>query len=128
VRFFSATPALLAALDGVSADTAAPAAESSPPALLLVDLGAPRADEGFALLEQLAVRRAARTAAGGSAGDAGTAVPPALAFYSHVEDEVRRRALALGAERVVPRSAFVARFEHWVRELTGRSPAEPPRG
>ena len=30
--------------------------------------------------------------------------PPALAFYSHVEHEVRRRAEEAGVERVVPRS------------------------
>ncbi|MDQ6926004.1 MAG: hypothetical protein M3154_07190 [Candidatus Eremiobacteraeota bacterium] len=30
--------------------------------------------------------------------------PPVLAFYSHVEVDVRERALAAGLERVVPRS------------------------
>ena len=30
--------------------------------------------------------------------------PPTLAFYSHVEQDVRRRAEAAGADRVVPRS------------------------
>jgi hypothetical protein len=30
--------------------------------------------------------------------------PPTLAFFSHVETEVRRRALAAGIELVVPRS------------------------
>ena len=42
--------------------------------------------------------------------------PPTLGFYSHVEDQVRQRALDLGVTRVVPRSAFVLRFADLVKQ------------
>ena len=56
-----------------------------------------RAGEGMALLERLA----------------GT---PVLAFYAHTDDATRKRALELGARRVVPRSTLMKRFEELVNE------------
>jgi DNA-binding NarL/FixJ family response regulator len=35
---------------------------------------------------------------------------PIVAFFSHVEVELRRRALEAGADQVLPRSAFTARL------------------
>jgi hypothetical protein len=48
--------------------------------------------------------------------------PPTLAFFSHVDDEARRRAVAAGVTRVVPRSALVARFAALVGELITPAP------
>jgi DNA-binding NarL/FixJ family response regulator len=76
------------------------------PGLLLVDLGA-RDDQGFVLLERLS---------------SVPAPPPTLAFFSHVDDAARRRAIGLGATKVVPRSALVARFATLVRETAAASP------
>lgn len=76
------------------------------PRVVLVDLGA-REDAGFVLLEALAGRPDA---------------PPTLAFFSHVDDAARRRAVALGATRVVPRSALVARFSALLDEVSERAP------
>ena len=95
VRFFGTPEELGSALTAAALD-------GSSPALLLVDL-ADGEGRGMTLLERLSH---------------GTA-PPTLAFYSHVEDAVRRRALELGATKVVPRSAFVLRFGDLVRELIG---------
>ena len=64
--------------------------------LVVIDLS-DRAGEGMALLEQLA----------------GT---PVLAFYAHTDDATRKRALELGARRVVPRSTLMKRFEELVKE------------
>lgn len=77
------------------------------PAAIVVELGG-RADLGMALLEALR-----------DVPDA----PPTLAFYSHVEDELRKKALALGATSVVPRSAFVKRFGALVGALSEGSRA-----
>jgi DNA-binding NarL/FixJ family response regulator len=74
---------------------------SARPAVVLVELGT-RPEAGLALLASLAALPGA---------------PPTLAFYSHVEDELRRQALAAGATKVVPRSAFVKRFGDLVEEL-----------
>ena len=105
-RFF-ATPAELAA---ALAREAGPAGDASPPALIVLDLS-DRDGRGFLALESLPVRR-----------------PKVLAFYSHVEAETRARALALGADRVVARSAFVLRFASLVHELIGSTPpaGSPP--
>lgn len=78
------------------------------PPLVLVDLGAHN-DEGFLLLEALA--------------RLDTPGPPTLAFYSHVDDAARQRALAAGVTRIVPRSALVARFGALVREVSAGTPA-----
>ena len=103
-RFFADAEGLLAALAGGGAG----------PDLLLVDLSA-RDEAAWRLLDSLAALR-----------EREQRVPPVLAFYSHVEGETRRRALALGADRVVPRSAFVARFHHWIAELVGPPPGVAP--
>jgi len=92
---FATPQALLGALEG-----------GGGPAVVLVDLGAPQ-DAGFELLEALARRDVA---------------PPTLGFFSHVDDEARRRALAAGATRVVPRSALVARFGALVAEMCAPAP------
>jgi hypothetical protein len=60
------------------------AAEASKAAVLVIDLTAD------------AVERLEGVGAGG--------VPPALAFYSHVEQDVRELAERAGVEKVVPRS------------------------
>jgi hypothetical protein len=60
-----------------------PVAPDAPADLLIVDL----TDDADARIEQSA-----------------TAGIPRLAFYSHVEQDVRRRADAAGFDRVVPRS------------------------
>jgi len=39
-----------------------------------------------------------------------------LAFYAHTDDATRKRALELGARRVVPRSTLMKRFEELVKE------------
>jgi CheY-like chemotaxis protein len=96
-RFFAAPEALVQEL----------AATAAPPSLVIVDLS-DREQRGFAVLEGLSARGKART-------------PPVLAFYSHVETATRERAIALGASRVVPRSAFVARFASLVEELTAQA-------
>ena len=75
---------------------------AAPPALVLVDLGA-NADAGFALLEAFGAR---------------PAPPPTLAYFSHVDEAAKRRAQALGATRIVPRSALVMRFADLVREVS----------
>src|SRR5262245_49973673 len=67
--------------------------------LAVIDLS-DRAGEGMALLAQLA----------------GT---PVLAFYAHTDDAPRKRALELGARRVVPRSTLMKRFEELVKETLG---------
>ena len=69
---------------------------------MLVDLEA-RDDQGFVLLEQFAEMRDA---------------PPTLAFFPHVDDLARRRALGLGATKVVPRSAAMGRFPALVAEVS----------
>jgi DNA-binding NarL/FixJ family response regulator len=81
-------------------------AAAAPPAAIVVELGG-RADQGMALLALLREL---------------PDPPPTLAFYSHVEDELRRRALELGATAVVPRSAFVKKFGALVGALS-ESPA-----
>jgi len=43
--------------------------------------------------------------------------PPVLAFYSHVESDVRARALAAGIEMVVPRSRIAREGETLLADL-----------
>ena len=81
-----------------SADALLARLDEGKPALVLVDLGA-QGDQGFALLERM----------GGRA--------PTLAFFSHVDEAAKQRAIALGATRVVPRSALVARFATLLDEV-----------
>jgi hypothetical protein len=49
----------------------------------------------------------------------GAAGPPTLAFYSHVEQDVRRRAEEAGADRVVPRSRMAREAPALVQALLG---------
>ena len=51
-------------------------------------------------------------------GDPATRGIPIVAFYSHVETELRRQALDAGIDHVLPRSAFTARLAEW---LAGRA-------
>ena len=95
---------LLAALDR------ARNAKASPPGAIVVELGG-RSNQGTALLEAL------RTMA-----DA----PPTLGFYSHVETELRRSAITLGATRVVPRSVFVKDFDALLDALSEKTPEATP--
>jgi DNA-binding NarL/FixJ family response regulator len=69
------------------------------PDLLILDLS-DRQGWGMRLLERMQT----------------TGPPPTLGFYAHVEDEIRRRALALGVTRVVPRSLLIRKFADLVRE------------
>jgi DNA-binding NarL/FixJ family response regulator len=96
-RFFATPAELTAAL----ARAAGPDAAEPAPVLLVIDLS-DRDGRGFRALESLPERR-----------------PKVLAFYSHVEAETRARALSLGADRVVPRSAFVLKFASFAHELIG---------
>lgn len=90
VRFFGAPDELFDAIES-----------GDPPRLLIIDLS-DRAGAGLRLLERLN----------------GTSGPPTLGFYAHTEDAVRKRALALGVTRVVPRSLLVKKFADLVRETT----------
>jgi len=71
--------------------------EAGKPDLAVIDLS-DRAGEGMELLSRLD----------------GT---PVLAFYAHTDDATRKRALELGARRVVPRSTLMKRFEELVKEV-----------
>jgi CheY-like chemotaxis protein len=42
--------------------------------------------------------------------DPATAGVPLIGFYSHVDNDTRRRALEAGVDRVMPRSAFTAQL------------------
>jgi DNA-binding NarL/FixJ family response regulator len=88
VRFFGETSELMDAL-----------LDAEPPDLLLLDLS-DKGGRGMALLERMQT----------------TGPPPTLAFYAHTDDETRRRALALGVTRVVPRSLLIKKFADLVRE------------
>jgi DNA-binding NarL/FixJ family response regulator len=88
VRFFGAPDELFDALLVAEA-----------PDLLVLDLS-DREGWGMRLLERMQT----------------TGPPPTLAFYAHTDDETRRRALALGVTRVVPRSLLVKKFADLVRE------------
>jgi len=48
--------------------------------------------------------------------------PPALAFYAHVEQDVRELAERAGLELVVPRSRFAREGAALVQRLAGASP------
>ena len=76
-----------------------------PPALVLLDLHAP--GEPAALVRALKADPALRAI-------------PVVGFYSHVDGELRREALAAGADEVLPRSAFVTRLPAL---LSGAPPA-----
>ena len=69
------------------------AARANPPAVIVADLHATRCDP-FALAESF--KR-----------DEALANVPLVGFFSHVQTELRERALSAGFDRVLPRSAFV---------------------
>lgn len=59
--------------------------------------------------------------------DVALAEIPTLAFFSHVQEELRRAALALGCDAVLPRSVFTERVEDLVGGAVRRALASPPR-
>ncbi len=75
-----------------SADEALERAREDAPSLLVVDLHAQRCDP-FALAERLKA-------------DAQLRRLPLIAFFSHVQTDLQRRAEESGFDRVMPRSAF----------------------
>ena len=75
-----------------SVEAAATKARSDPPALVIADLHGLRCDP-FALAEVFKADAALRDI-------------PLLGFFSHVQTELRERALAAGFDRVLPRSVF----------------------
>ena len=79
----------------VDAPAALVAAHSGRWDLMIVDLET--SGDPIVLVEQASVDRATRPST-------------IVAFYPHVRDELRRAALAAGADQVVPRSAFVQRL------------------
>ena len=100
----------------VAGDALAAACRERAPDLVVIDLTAPGDPPGWI--------RAIKS-------DPATAVAPVLGFYPHVRDELRRSAVAAGADRVLPRSAFVSRMPAWLAgtgppgaTLPGRS--DPP--
>lgn len=72
------------------------AARSDPPSVVVADLHATRCDP-FALAESF--KR-----------DAALANVPLVGFFSHVQTELRERALRAGFDHVLTRSAFTARI------------------
>ncbi|HLL74423.1 MAG TPA: hypothetical protein VK421_04100 [Pyrinomonadaceae bacterium] len=83
------------------AAAAAESARSNPPSVVVADLHATRCDP-FALAESF--KR-----------DPALVNVPLVGFFSHVQTELRERALAAGFDRVVPRSAFVQQLPQILR-------------
>jgi CheY-like chemotaxis protein len=75
-----------------SEDSLFDAAKTDVPSLFILDLHAPRPDP-FAVAVRLKADEQLRDV-------------PIVAFFSHVEVELRRRALEAGIDHVLPRSAF----------------------
>jgi CheY-like chemotaxis protein len=90
------------------------ACRSDPPELLILDLHA--GGDPVALARGLKSNPATRDI-------------PIVAFYSHVERELRESALAAGIDRVMPRSAFTARLPEILagRELNAPNRSNAPR-
>ena len=72
------------------------AAKADVPSLIILDLHDTRLDP-FALAARLK-------------GDEQLRAVPLVGFFSHVETELQRKALAAGVEHVLPRSAFTSRL------------------
>jgi CheY-like chemotaxis protein len=72
------------------------AAKSEVPSLIILDLHATQLDP-FALAVRLKADEQLRGV-------------PVVAFFSHVETELQRRAVEAGIDRVLPRSAFTKRL------------------
>jgi CheY-like chemotaxis protein len=75
-----------------SVEAAAAKARSDPPSLVIADLHGLRCDP-FALAETFKADPELRAI-------------PLVGFFSHVQTELRERALAAGFDRVIPRSTF----------------------
>lgn len=95
---------VVSAADADAARAALPGAD-----LLVADLS----DESFDALGLVEQIRAAD-------GEAGATVPRTLGYYQHVDDETRRRALAVGFDAVVPRSKLFREGSELVSELLQR--------
>lgn len=52
---------------------------------------------------------------------------PTLAYFSHVQEELRREALEAGCDLVLPRSVFTQRVEDLVGDCVRRALAHPPQ-
>lgn len=85
-----------------STEAALAKAVAEPPALIICDLNSQRIDP-FELAEKLKSNQA-------------TARIPLLGFFSHVQVELQRQAVAAGFDQVMPRSAFASQL---VRILSG---------
>ena len=83
------------------AAAAVESARSNPPSVVVADLHATRCDP-FALAESFK-------------SDPALAGVPLVGFFSHVQTELRERALAAGFDRVLPRSAFVQQLPQILR-------------
>ena len=79
-----------------TADGLFDAAKTDVPSLVILDLQDQRLDP-FALASRLKADERLREV-------------PVVAFFSHVETELQRRALEAGAEHVLPRSVFTRRL------------------
>ncbi len=98
--FFAARLAETARAAGVALESADPATafercRAAAPDLVIVDL--------HAAGDPLAAVRALKS-------DPATRGIPVIGFHSHVDVELRDRALAAGVDRVMPRSAFTVRL------------------
>lgn len=51
---------------------------------------------------------------------------PTLAYFSHVQEELRREALEAGCDQVLPRSIFTQRVDELVGECVRRALEHPP--
>ncbi len=96
---------LINKLDSLSAAMAA----SPPPKLLLVDLNCPSPDP-------LAIIKSA------AAGPPDCTI---VCFYSHVQDDLAKNAVAAGADKVLPRSRFVQQLPEILR-FAGRDERQNP--
>jgi PleD family two-component response regulator len=79
-----------------SVEAAAAKAKSDPPSVVVADLHGLRCDP-FALAETFKA-------------DAELRAIPLVGFFSHVQTELRERALAAGFDQVLPRSAFTQKL------------------
>ena len=84
-----------------TADGLFDSAKTDTPALIILDLHDERLDP-FALAARLKADEQLRAV-------------PLVGFFSHVETELRRRALAAGVEHVLPRSVFTQRLAEILR-------------
>jgi PleD family two-component response regulator len=84
-------------------ESAAAKARSDPPSLVVADLHGLRCDP-FALAETFKA-------------DAALRAVPLLGFFSHVQTELRDRALAAGFDRVLARSTFSSQLANILGEL-----------